>query len=81
MAVPNRADNKTCGKTDKDELEKRRLAERKEGHSRWVDPGALVECEPQGLAYVSFGTQRLNIHDCDCRESMKKSNRANHLNQ
>lgn len=54
MAVPNRADNKTCGKTDKDELEKRRLAERKEGHSRWVDPGALVECEPQGLAYASI---------------------------
>ena len=34
-------------------FEKSRLAERRAGHVRWQDPGGLVDCDPDGLGYVS----------------------------
>merc|ERR1712216_428567 len=51
LPVPNRNDSKTKG--DKDAFEKSRLAERRAGHVRWQDPGGLVDCDPDGLGYVS----------------------------
>ena len=53
IAPPSRAEGGHGKGVDKEALEKRRLAERKEGHQRWNDPGAVVECKPDGLAYAS----------------------------
>jgi len=35
-------------------FEKERLAVRKEGFQRWLDPGVVVEAAPGSLGYVSL---------------------------
>jgi len=50
VAVPNRNDRKAA--SDKEGLEKSRLAERKEGFQRWQDPGRVTEVSETGLGYA-----------------------------